>query len=128
MTQKKLEQIIVGLKDENLKLTLPFGIGLHHAGLQQHEKNIVEQNCFFQLYVEMKIQVLVATATLAWGINLPAHLVIIKGTEYYDGKTHKYIDFPVTDALQMIGRAGRPQFDDSAVAVIYVQDIKKNFY
>lgn len=39
---------------------------------------------------------MVATATLAWGINMPAHLVIIKGTEYYDGKTHKYIDFPVT--------------------------------
>lgn len=28
----------------------------------------------------------------------------------------------------MMGRAGRPQFDDSAVAVIYVQDVKKNFY
>lgn len=50
----------------------------------------------FQLFVEKKIQVMVATATLAWGINMPAHLVIIKGTEYYDGKTHKYIDFPVT--------------------------------
>jgi hypothetical protein len=49
-----------------------------------------------QLFVERKIQILVATATLAWGINVPAHLVIVKGTEYYDGKTHKYIDFPVT--------------------------------
>jgi replicative superfamily II helicase len=29
-------------------------------------------------------QVLVATATLAWGVNTPAHLVIIKGTEYFD--------------------------------------------
>lgn len=28
----------------------------------------------------------------------------------------------------MMGRAGRPQFDDSAVAVIYVQDSKKTFY
>lgn len=45
------------------------------------------------------------------GINLPAHLVVIKGTEYYDGKTHKYVDFPITDVLQMIGRAGRIQFD-----------------
>uniref|UniRef100_A0A915PDR7 Activating signal cointegrator 1 complex subunit 3 n=1 Tax=Setaria digitata TaxID=48799 RepID=A0A915PDR7_9BILA len=123
MDMEELEQLIATLKDDNLKLTLPFGIGMHHAGLQQHERNIVER-----LYVEKKIQVMVATATLAWGINMPAHLVIIKGTEYYDGKTHKYIDFPVTDVLQMIGRAGRPQFDDSAVAVIYVQDIKKNFY
>ncbi|EJW74524.1 hypothetical protein WUBG_14567 [Wuchereria bancrofti] len=123
MDMEELEQLITTLKDENLKLTLPFGVGMHHAGLQQHERSIVER-----LFVEKKIQVMVATATLAWGINMPAHLVIVKGTEYYDGKTHKYIDFPVTDVLQMIGRAGRPQFDDSAVAVIYVQDIKKNFY
>ncbi|MCP9260699.1 Activating signal cointegrator 1 complex subunit 3 [Dirofilaria immitis] len=123
MDMEELEQLIATIKDENLKLTLPFGVGMHHAGLQKHEKDIVER-----LYVEKKIQVMVATATLAWGINMPAHLVIIKGTEYYDGKTHKYIDFPVTDVLQMIGRAGRPQFDDSAVAIIYVQDVKKNFY
>ena len=30
------------------------------------------------------MQVLVATSTLAWGVNTPAHLVIIKGTEYFD--------------------------------------------
>uniref|UniRef100_A0A915DVJ2 SEC63 domain-containing protein n=1 Tax=Ditylenchus dipsaci TaxID=166011 RepID=A0A915DVJ2_9BILA len=62
------------------------------------------------------------------GINVPAHLVIVKGTEFFDGKTSKYVDFPVTDVLQMIGRAGRPQYDDSAVAVVFVQDVKKNFY
>lgn len=52
--------------------------------------------------MEKKIQVMVATSTLAWGINMPAHLVIIKGTEYYDGKTHKYIDFPVTGMTSYI--------------------------
>ena len=51
---------------------------------------------------------LVATATLAWGVNLPARLVIIKGTEYFDSKSKRYVDMPVTDILQMIGRAGRP--------------------
>ena len=52
-----------------------------------------------------------ATATLAWGVNFPAHLVVVKGTEYYDGKQKRYVDFPITDVLQMMGRAGRPQFD-----------------
>uniref|UniRef100_A0A914P3C1 Helicase C-terminal domain-containing protein n=1 Tax=Panagrolaimus davidi TaxID=227884 RepID=A0A914P3C1_9BILA len=123
MSVPDLEKEIEHIKDENLKITLPFGIGMHHAGLQPSERSTVER-----LFVEKKIQVLVATATLAWGINCPAHLVIVKGTEYFDGAQHKYVDFPVTDVLQMIGRAGRPQFDDSAVAVVYVQDVKKNFY
>ena len=63
---------------------------------------------------------------MAWGVNFPAHLVVVKGTEYYDGKLKRYVDMPITDVLQMIGRAGRPQFDNSAVVLVH--DIKKNFY
>ena len=32
------------------------------------------------------VQVLVCTATLAWGVNLPAHTVVIKGTTLYDAQ------------------------------------------
>ena len=39
---------------------------------------------------------MVATSTLAWGVNFPAHLVIVKGTEYFDGKVKRYVDFPIT--------------------------------
>lgn len=49
------------------------------------------------------VQVLVATSTLAWGVNTPAHLVIIKGTEYYDAPSRRYVDFPITDVLQVRG-------------------------
>ena len=55
-------------------------------------------------------------------------LLFTLGTEYYDGKTHRYVDFPITDVLQMMGRAGRPQYDDSGKAIIMVHDVKKNFY
>lgn len=47
------------------------------------------------------VQVLVATSTLAWGVNTPAHLVVIKGTEYYDAPSRRYVDFPITDVLQV---------------------------
>ncbi|CAN0483253.1 unnamed protein product, partial [Discosporangium mesarthrocarpum] len=46
-------------------------------------------------------KVLVCTSTLAWGVNFPAHLVVVKGTEFFDGKTQRYVDFPITDLLQV---------------------------
>ena len=123
MPENEIESIISGIKDTNLKLTLAFGIGLHHAGLHERDRRSVEE-----LFVNSRIQILIATSTLAWGVNFPAHLVVVKGTEYFDGKTSRYVDFPITDVLQMMGRAGRPQFDDQGKAVILVHDIKKHFY
>lgn len=38
------------------------------------------------------------------------------------------MDFPITDVLQMMGRAGRPQYDQHGVAVIMVHQPKKAFY
>lgn len=29
-------------------------------------------------------------------MNFPAHLVVVKGTEYYDGKSRRYVDYPIT--------------------------------
>uniref|UniRef100_A0A8D0L2G8 Activating signal cointegrator 1 complex subunit 3 n=1 Tax=Sphenodon punctatus TaxID=8508 RepID=A0A8D0L2G8_SPHPU len=121
--EREMNDIITTVRDSSLKLTLAFGIGMHHAGLHERDRKTVEE-----LFVNCKIQVLIATSTLAWGVNFPAHLVIVKGTEYYEGKTRRYVDYPITDVLQMMGRAGRPQFDDQGKAVILVHDIKKDFY
>ncbi|XP_048349860.1 activating signal cointegrator 1 complex subunit 3 [Sphaerodactylus townsendi] len=124
MDEREMDDIIATVRESNLKLTpVAFGIGIHHAGLHERDRRTVEE-----LFVNCKIQVLIATSTLAWGVNFPAHLVIVKGTEYYDGKTRRYVDYPITDVLQMMGRAGRPQFDDQGKAVILVHDIKKDFY
>ncbi|XP_026582462.1 activating signal cointegrator 1 complex subunit 3 [Pseudonaja textilis] len=123
MDEREMNVIISTVRESNLKLTLAFGIGIHHAGLHERDRKTVEE-----LFVNCKIQVLIATSTLAWGVNFPAHLVIVKGTEFYDGKTRRYVDYPITDVLQMMGRAGRPQFDDQGKAVILVHDIKKDFY
>ncbi|GMH32834.1 hypothetical protein BSKO_00668 [Bryopsis sp. KO-2023] len=123
MHQEELEEAMASVRDANLKHTLQFGIGMHHAGLNDRDRSIVET-----LFVEQKIQILTATATLAWGVNTPAHLVVIKGTEYFDPATRRYVDFPITDVLQMMGRAGRPQYDKHGVAVIMVHEPKKAFY
>ena len=52
----------------------------------------------------------------ALGVNLPAHLVIIKSTTQIGSRSSQ--EYSVAQVLQMIGRAGRPQFDESATAVI----------
>ena len=123
MSDDELTMHLSKVKDPALKHTLQFGIGLHHAGLTPEDRELCEE-----LFAQCKIQVLVTTSTLAWGVNLPAHLVVIKGTEYFDGKTKRYQDFPITDVLQMMGRAGRPQFDKSGCCVILVHEPKKTFY
>ncbi|KAF5933941.1 hypothetical protein HYC85_030112 [Camellia sinensis] len=123
MPEEALQMILSQVTDQNLRHTLQFGIGLHHAGLNDKDRSLVEE-----LFANNKIQVLVCTSTLAWGVNLPAHLVVIKGTEYYDAKARRYVDFPITDILQMMGRAGRPQYDQHGKAVILVHEPKKSFY
>lgn len=123
MEEDELQQVLYKVKDENLREALQFGIGLHHAGLVEADRNIAEE-----LYLNNKIQILVATATLAWGVNLPAHLVVVKGTQFYDAKIEGYRDMDLTDVLQMLGRAGRPQFDTSGIAKIFTQESKKSFY
>ena len=123
MTNVELESIQQEIDDENLRNTVQFGIGMHHAGLTENDRKIVEH-----LFINKKILILVTTATLAWGVNFPARLVVIKGTEYYDAKIKKYVNIPVSDILQMMGRAGRPQFDNKGIACIFVAEEKKNFY
>ena len=62
-------------KNDGLKELLPYGFGIHHAGLDRSDRTMVED-----LFGDRRIQILVSTATLAWGVNLPARTVIIKGT------------------------------------------------
>jgi len=81
-----------------------------------------ERNLMESAFTKGFISVLCSTATLAWGVNLPAHHVVIKGTDLYaDGKT---TDLGVLDIQQIFGRAGRPQFDTSGDATL-ITSIKK---
>ncbi|KAL8302253.1 hypothetical protein RB597_002553 [Gaeumannomyces tritici] len=123
MDEDDLQLNLARVKDDSLKEAISFGIGLHHAGLVESDRQLSEE-----LFLNNKIQILVATSTLAWGVNLPAHLVVVKGTQFYDAKIEGYRDMDLTDVLQMLGRAGRPQFDNSGVARIFTQDSKKDFY
>ena len=63
------------------------------------------------------------------GCKFPStSLVIIKGTEYRAPKICQYVDMPITDILEMKGSAGRPQYNNDAIACLFVEQDKKNFY
>lgn len=52
------------------------------------------------------------------GVNLPAHTVIIKGTDVYNPEKGGSNDLSILDVMQIFGRAGRPQFDTSGEAIL----------
>lgn len=82
------------------------GVGIHNAGLPRPDRKLVEK-----LFSEGIIRLLCCTATLAWGVNLPARSVIIMGTEVYDSEKGAFVQLGMLDVMQIFGRAGRPQFD-----------------
>ena len=98
-------------------------MGIHHAGLGRPDRLLVER-----LFREGYVQVMIATATLAWGVNLPAHTVIIKGTQVYSPERGSWVELSNQDVLQMLGRAGRPQYDTSGHGVIITSQTELAYY
>ncbi len=89
-------------KNKELRELFDAGFGIHHAGMLRSDRSLVEK--FFE---KGFIKVLICTATLAWGVNLPAHAVIIRGTDIYDAEKGGKVDLSILDVLQIFGRAGR---------------------
>ena len=93
-----------------------------HEGLSEVERKLVEQ-----LFDTGAVQVVVVSRNLAWGLNLSAHLTVVMDTQFYNGKVHAYEDYPVTDVLQMIGRANRPIVDEEGMfGIFYLNTIVVN--
>ncbi|NXP81459.1 HFM1 helicase, partial [Ramphastos sulfuratus] len=109
--KQRLQRSANSLKDSRLRDLLMCGVAYHHAGMEIPDRKIIEG-----AFTVGDLPVLFTTSTLAMGVNLPAHLVVIKSTMHYVGGVFQ--EYSETDILQMIGRAGRPQFDTTATAVI----------
>ncbi|EYU41212.1 hypothetical protein MIMGU_mgv1a000056mg [Erythranthe guttata] len=111
------------VKSNDLKDLLPFGFAIHHAGMVRADRQIVEE-----LFADGHVQVLVSTATLAWGVNLPAHTVIIKGTQIYNPEKGAWTELSPLDVMQMLGRAGRPQYDTYGEGIIITGHSELQYY
>jgi helicase len=92
---------------------LPNGVAFHNAGLTNPERRVVER-----AFRDRALKVLVATPTLAAGINLPARRVIVRDTSRYDSALGLQAPIPALEIHQMLGRAGRPRFDSAGEALL----------
>ena len=97
---------------EQLAEVVGGGAAFHHAGLSAGHRKIVEDS-----FREGKIKVLTATPTLAFGMNLPARVVIINEYRRYESG-YGYYPIPVLEYKQMAGRAGRPRYDKFGDAIL----------
>ena len=112
-----------GVKHADLKDLLPFGFAIHHAGMARSDRTLVED-----LYSDKHVQVLVSTATLAWGVNLPAHTVILKGTQMYSPEEGRWTELSPLDIMQMMGRAGRYGLDSEGEGIIITAHTELQYY
>ena len=120
---KKFQTEVNKSKNPEVKELFSKGFGCHNAGMLRADRSLVER-----AFAAGVIKVLVCTATLAWGVNLPAHLVVIKGTTLYDPQRGGFRDLGVLDVQQIFGRAGRPGFDTSGEGVIVTEHKKLAHY
>lgn len=122
-TEEILREELRDVKHPDLKEVLASGFAIHHAGMCRSDRELVED-----LFADGHIAVICCTATLAWGVNLPAHAVILRGTQIYDPKKGRWAELSPLDVLQMLGRAGRPGYDSEGEGIILTQHSELQYY
>ncbi len=118
----KLSKRLIGEQDEpttvgsKLGKAIKFGAAFHHAGLTNPQRRMVEDS-----FKKGLLKCIVATPTLAAGINLPARTVVVRDVKRFDSNIG-YTMIPVLEIKQMCGRAGRPRFDKYGEAILIARN------
>ena len=90
---------------ETLRTCVSGGVAFHHAGLTHGQRGAIEA-----AFKQGDLVGIVATPTLAAGVNLPARRVLVRDVKRFDDGASR--PMPVMEVRQMLGRAGRPRYDD----------------
>lgn len=123
--QQHLHQIVQDMKQHHVEQTsldteligcITSGVAFHHAGLSSFQRRTVEQ-----AFKKRIIKCIVATPTLAAGVNIPAQRVIIRDLWRYD-PSFGMRPIPVLEYKQQAGRAGRPRYDSFGEAITIAKD------
>jgi len=98
---------------DDLAAAVEKGAAFHHAGLSSDHRSLVED-----AFRERDLKVICATPTLAAGVNTPARRVVVRDWRRYDAAAGGMEPLDVLEVHQMMGRAGRPAYDDYGEALI----------
>jgi helicase len=112
----KQEQNEVVSLEQSLISCIEKGVAFHHAGLESTQRRAVEQG-----FKNRHIKCIVATPTLAAGVNIPARRVIIRDLWRYD-ENFGMAPIPILEYKQQAGRAGRPRYDKEGDAITIAKD------
>jgi len=117
--RKILEESKTGLTEYLCKL-MRHGVAFHHAGLPREAREAVED-----LFGKRIIKAIASTTTLAYGMNLPARMVLIYGIRRFNPETGEKEYIPKSEVLNMAGRAGRPGLDPYGIVYILARNIRE---
>ncbi len=95
------------------------GVAFHHAGLTNNERTRIED-----AFRNNLLKAIVATPTLAAGVNLPARRAIIRDYRRFEYGRGSY-PIPILEYKQMAGRAGRPKYDDYGEALLVAKTFEE---
>ena len=93
------------------------GVAFHHAGLTNDQRARVEKE-----FRKGRLRCIVATPTLAMGVDLPARRVVIRDLNRFD-VNYGLTPIPVLEVKQMCGRAGRPRYDPYGEAILFAKEL-----
>lgn len=99
---------------QDLRRCLRGGVAFHVADLEGDEKRVVED--FFR-HADSPIRVIVATTTLAQGVNLPAETVVIAEVAHPLG-LNRTKPYTVAEYKNIAGRAGRLGLSNTGKAIV----------
>jgi len=96
------------------------GCAFHHAGLTSSQRKKIEDG-----FRSGKLLCIVATPTLAQGVNLPASRVVIRDTRRWSTIGARSMPLPITEVRQMMGRAGRPGYDSFGESFLVSKSVEE---
>ncbi|KAK7034084.1 ATP-dependent DNA helicase MER3, partial [Paramarasmius palmivorus] len=119
--------------DKRLADLAAYGIGVHHAGMTVEDRRAVEELLHEQSSThytrsgrEPTSVSLKDSQSTMLTTSAAAHTVVIRGVHTF--QNNAVVEYSDLDVMQMLGRAGRPQFDKEGVAVIICESELEHKY